>query len=106
AGIERIARTGEPSEEERAALDGLRNALGAAAERVGAACTMGAPAGPGARLEGTCRRLRAVRQAVIMVRAPLRNFYDVLNGEQKARLDTAAREGAGLRTSAARETRP
>ena len=82
----------QPTEAQRAALDGLRNALRAAAERVGAACTMDAPAGPGARLEGTWRRLRALRQAVIMVRAPLRNFYDVLNDEQKARLDTAARE--------------
>ena len=103
---ERIERTVQPTEAQRAALDGLRNALRAAAERVGAACTMDAPAGPGARLEGTWRRLRALRQAVIMVRAPLGNFYDVLNDEQKARLDTAAREGAGLRTSAARETRP
>src|SRR5713101_6106068 len=67
---ERIERTVQPTEAQRAALDGLRNALRAAAERVGAACTMDAPAGPGARL------------------------------------DTAAREGAGLRTGAARETRP
>jgi hypothetical protein len=106
AASERIERSVQPTEAQRAALDGLRNALRAAAERVAAACTMDAPAGPGARLEGMWRRLRALRQAVIMVRAPLRNFYDSLNHEQKARLDTAAREGAGPRTGTAREARP
>ena len=101
-----IERMVQPTEAQRAALDELRIALRAAAERLAAACTMDPPAGPGARLEAMWRRLRALRQAVIMVRAPLRNFYASLNDEQKARLDTAGREGAGRRTSAAREARP
>jgi hypothetical protein len=105
AAIERIGHTVQPTEAQRPAFDKLRIALQAAAERVAAACTMDTPAGPGARLEGMWRRLRALRQAVIMVRAPLRNFYDLLNDEQKARLDTAGRERAGLRTGAAREAR-
>jgi hypothetical protein len=103
AAIERMV---QPTEAQRAALDELRIALRAAAERLAAACTMDTPAGPGARLEAMWRRLRALRQAVIMVRAPLRNFYASLDDEQKARLDTAGPEGAGLRTSAAREARP
>jgi LTXXQ motif family protein len=103
---ERIERTVQPTAAQRAAFDELRIALQAAAERVGAACAVDTPAGPGARLEAMWRRLRALRQAVIMVRAPLRNFYDSLNDEQRARLDTAVREGAGPRTSAAREARP
>ena len=106
AAIERTERMVLPTEAQRAALDELRIALRAAAERLAAACTIDTPAGPGARLEAMWRRLRALRQAVIMVRAPLRHFYDLLNDEQKARLDTAGREDAGLRTSAAREARP
>ncbi len=105
AAIERIEHTVQPTEAQRPAFDKLRIALQAAAERVAAACTMDTPAGPGARLEVMWRRLRALRQAVIMVRAPLRNFYDLLNDEQKARLDTAGRERAGPRTGAAREAR-
>jgi hypothetical protein len=106
AAIERIERTVQPSEAQHAAFDELGNALRGAAERVAAACATDTPAGPGARLEAMWRRLRALRQAVIMVRAPLRNFYDLLNDEQKARLDTAGRERAGPRTSAAREAGP
>lgn len=106
AAIERIERTAQPIGAQRAAFDELGNALRGAAERVGAACAMDTPAGPAARLEAMWRRLRALRQAVIMVRAPLRNFYDLLNDEQKARLDTAGRERAGPRTSAAREAGP
>ena len=49
------------------------------------------------------RRLRALRQAAIMVRASLRNFYDSLNDDQKARLDTAAQDGPGMRTPQTRE---
>src|SRR5260370_27607568 len=92
AAIERIEHTVQPTEAQRRAFDKLRIALQAAAERVAAACTMDTPAGPGARLEVMWRRLRALRQAVIIVRAPLRNFYDLLNDEQKARLDTPRRE--------------
>ena len=106
AAIERIERTAQPTKAQRAAFDELGNALRGAAERVGAACAMDTPAGPGARLEAMWRRLRALRQAVIIVRAPLRNFYDLLDGEQKARLDTAGRERAGSRTGAAREAGP
>jgi hypothetical protein len=106
AAIERIERTLQPAEGQRAAFDEFRNALRGAAERVSAACATDTPVGPGARLEAMWRLLRALRQAVIMVRAPLRNFYDLLDDEQKARLDTAGRERAGLRTGAAREGGP
>jgi len=103
--VEQIEHTVHPGEAQRPALDELGSALRGAAERVQVACSTELSGGPGARLETMWRRLRALRQAVILVRAPLGNFYASLNEDQKARLDTLAQEGAGLRTSA-REARP
>jgi hypothetical protein len=101
---EQIERIVEPSEAQRPALDELGNALRLAAERVRTACRAEITGGPGARLDAMWRHLRALRQAVILVRAPLRNFYDTLSEAQKARLDSLAQEGAGV--ASAQNSRP
>src|SRR5262249_60316677 len=73
---EQIDRIVEPSEAQRPALDELGNALRLAAERVRTACRAEITGGPGARLDAMWRHLRALRPAVILGRAPLRNFFD------------------------------
>jgi hypothetical protein len=103
--IDRVERAVPPSEAQRAAFDRLGSALRAAAERVRTACATDLSGGPSARLEAMWRLLRALRQAVILVRAPLGNFYTSLDEDQKARLDSLAREGAGVR-GATREAKP
>jgi hypothetical protein len=101
--IERIEQIVRPSDAQRQALRELGNALQAAAERIGVACATDGSGGPNARLETMWRRLRAMRQAVTLVRTPLRNFYDALNEEQRTRLDTAAAVDPNVRAVAARE---
>jgi hypothetical protein len=98
AAIERIERVVQPTDAQRAPLGELGSALRAASERVAATCALDFSGGPNARLEAIWRRLRALRQAAIMIRAPLTNFYDSLNDEQKARLDTDG-QAAGSRTA-------
>jgi hypothetical protein len=101
--IQRIEQIVRPIEAQRQALHELGNALQAAAERVGAVCGMEGAGGPNARLDMMWRRLRAMRQAVTLVRAPLRNFYETLTQEQQARLDAAAGGDPGARVAATRE---
>src|SRR5262249_39188983 len=100
---ERIEQIVRPTDAQREALRELGDALQAAAERMGAACATDGSGGPNARLETMWRRLRAMRQAVTLVRTPLRNFYDTLSEEQRARLDTAAAVDPNVRALAARE---
>jgi len=101
--VERIEQIVRPTDAQREALRGLGDALQAAAERVGAACTTDGSGSPNAQLETMWRRLRAMRQAVTLVRTPLRNFYDTLSEEQRTRLDTAAAVDPNVRALAARE---
>jgi hypothetical protein len=86
--IARVEQAVQPAEAQRAALDELGGALRTAENRMRAACSSAALS-PAARLEAAWQRLRALRQAVAMVRTPLRNFLSALSGEQRARLDTA-----------------
>jgi hypothetical protein len=101
--VERIEQIVRPADAQREALRELGNALQAAAERIGAACATDGSGGPNARLETMWRRLRAMRQAVALARAPLRSFYEILSEEQRTRLDTAAAVDPNVRALAARE---
>ena len=90
--IEQTLRPAEaqpgPAEARRAGLEALRGALVQASERVRTSCPGNPTAlGPTARLESMWNRLRALRQAVGLIRAPLKAFYDSLSDEQKARLN-------------------
>jgi LTXXQ motif family protein len=103
--IERVEHAVATTDAQRAALAELGSALRAAAERVRVACAADMSGGPSARLEAMWRHLRALRQAVTMVRAPLRTFYDSLDAEQKTKFDSATpRDGAP--PAAAREAEP
>jgi hypothetical protein len=86
--LDRIERTVHTTDAQRAQLNALRAALAEAGDRMRGACPDGAsPQGPTARLTAMWDRLRALRQAVGLVRAPLKAAYEALNDEQKARLN-------------------
>ena len=81
-------------------LDGLREALAKAGERIRASCPSEAMLlTPTSRLATMWKRLRALRQAVRMVRLPLRDFYSSLSDEQKVRLDAGRAPAGEARTA-------
>jgi hypothetical protein len=86
--LEPMQRTLHPTQAQRALLDTLRDALAQASERVRVSCaTTSTPSSPAARLEAMWDRLRALRQAVGLIRTPLKTLYDSLSDEQKARIN-------------------
>ncbi|HZL32183.1 MAG TPA: Spy/CpxP family protein refolding chaperone [Pseudolabrys sp.] len=70
---------------ERGALGHLQTALAQALNTVNAGCSDDAAQSPRERLHILVQRLWAVRDAGIFVRAPLKEFYDSLNDEQKTK---------------------
>lgn len=101
--IEQIQQAILPNDAQRAALDDLANASVKAAQDIRAACpTQIALTAPG-RLASMQQRIEAMIAAVGTVQPPLQNFYDLLNDEQKVRLNTLSqdqrRRKAGLNTS-------
>lgn len=71
------------SEPQRAALDQLRAAVGEGVAAVRAACRDDTPSSSAERLRAMQSTLWAVRDATLLVRAPLINFYRSLTDEQK-----------------------
>ena len=90
--VERIAGAVQPNELQRTALDELAAAWTAAADAIGDACPAQAPADAAARLGLMRERIEAMIKAVDSVEAPLSKFVDLLNDEQKAKLDALANE--------------
>lgn len=81
-----IERTIDLSDSQRSALDHLQTAINNAAKAVRTgACQPAATASPAERLEGTVQRLWAVQNATVVIRGALKNFYDTLSDEQKAK---------------------
>lgn len=80
----------QPTPAQMAAFDGLQAALGRAFERVKSVCPAASGATSKDRLNGMIARLTAMGQAALMVRAPLRAYYDGLSVQQKAALDSGA----------------
>ena len=68
---------------QRAALDQFRTAVGEAVAAIQAGCRDDAPRSSAERLRAMQRTLWAVRDATMLVRAPLINFYRSLTDEQK-----------------------
>jgi LTXXQ motif family protein len=96
--LEPMQRTLRPTEAQRALIDALGEALAQASDRVRASCTpTSTPAAPTARLETMWDRLRALRQAVGLVRTPLKALYDSLSDEQKTRINTLSDATAARR---------
>jgi LTXXQ motif family protein len=77
---------------QRAALDDLANVSAKAADQIKATCpTQNALTAP-ARLAAMQQRLEAMISAVEIVQPPLQKFYDLLNDDQKAKLNALGQD--------------
>ena len=85
--INEIAQIVEPDEAQRAGLEELKTAMATAVDLLKAGCPTDLPSTPTGRIEAMHVRLSAMLEAVRTVRAPLANFYALLNDEQKARFN-------------------
>jgi hypothetical protein len=86
--INEIAQIVEPDETQRAALEELKTAMAKAIDVLKAACPSDLPSTPTGRIEAMHVRLSAMLEGVRTVRAPLAKLYELLNDEQKARLNS------------------
>jgi hypothetical protein len=105
--IEQIQQVIQPDDAQRAALDELANASVKAAQIIKAACpTQISLTAPG-RLASMQERIEAMIAAVGMVQPPLQKFYDLLNDEQRARLNALGQQQRQepRRSRTARDTR-
>jgi hypothetical protein len=85
--IEQIQQTIQPNDAQRAALDELANASVKAAQDIKAACPTQISLTAPARLASMQERIEAMIAAVGAVQPPLQKFYDLLDDEQRARLN-------------------
>jgi LTXXQ motif family protein len=85
--INEIAQIVEPDEAQRAGLEELKTAMAKAVDLLKAGCPTDLPSTPTGRIEAMRVRLSAMLEAVRTVRAPLANFYALLNDEQRARFN-------------------
>ena len=92
--IERIERTVRPTQAQRAALDGLKDASAQAMKVLQAACPPERAATPLARLDVMEKRLETMLRAIDIVRLAAETFYNALSNDQKARFDAIGRPGA------------
>ncbi len=90
--VERIARAVQPNEPQRSALDELASAWNAARDTIHTACPSEAPANASERLGLMRERIEAMIKAIDAIEAPLSRFVDLLNDDQKARLNALANE--------------
>jgi hypothetical protein len=85
--IDQIQQAIAPNDAQRAALDDLANASVKAAQDIKAACPTQIALTAPARLAAMQQRIEAMISAAGTVQPPLQKFYDLLNEEQKARLN-------------------
>jgi len=104
--IERIADVVQPTAEQRAKLDELKDASGKAMDVLQSACPNDLPSTPTGRLEAMRVRLEAMRQAVQIVRPPLDTFYQSLSDEQKARFNAFGEDAPNERASRSASRQP
>ena len=90
--IDQIQQAVQPNETQRAALDDLANASVKAAQVIKAACPTQISLTAPARLAAMQQRIEAIIAAVDTVQPPLEKFYDLLNDEQKARLNALGQQ--------------
>jgi hypothetical protein len=84
-----IARSLSLTEPQKSALDQLKSSVGRAVATVKASCTDTTSMSPVERLQAMEKVLWAVRDATVLIRAPLAAFYDQLTDAQKAQFVTA-----------------
>lgn len=87
--IDRIEQIVKPTDQQKPALDNLKTALKSAADAASAGCPTEFPATMPKRLELMEKRMDAMLQSIKAIRPAFDAFYDVLNADQKARLDSA-----------------
>jgi hypothetical protein len=87
--IERVERATQPTAEQRAGFDKLKEAAGKAGGIMRGACTTERPVTPTGRLAAAEKRLTAMLEAVRTVRPAMDAYYNSLTDEQKARLTLA-----------------
>jgi hypothetical protein len=97
--IDEIQQAIQPNEAQRAALDDLANASVKAAQDIRAACPKQIALTAPARLAAMQERIEAMISAVGTVHPALQKFYDLLNDEQRARLN-ALSQNQGKRDAA------
>jgi len=86
--IERIAEVVQPNgEAQQNALEALRQASRDAARELQASCPKAVPQTPVARLDAVKTRLKAMVEAMKIIRPRLEAFYASLNDEQKAKFN-------------------
>jgi hypothetical protein len=90
--IDQIQQTVQPNDAQRAALDDLANASVKAAQDIKAACPTQIPATAPARLESMQKRIEALIAGVGTVQPALQKFYDLLNDDQKVRLNALGQD--------------
>jgi hypothetical protein len=89
--IARIEGEVRPNDQQKADLDGLRDASAKAADELRNACPSQTPITPVARLDAMGKRIQAMLDAINTVRPALAKFYDSLSDEQKAHFNIMAR---------------
>lgn len=90
--VERIVAAVQPNESQRTALDELATAWNAAGDTIRAACPAQAPAAAADRLALMRDRLEAMIKAADAVAPSLAKFVDLLDENQKAKLDALAKD--------------
>jgi hypothetical protein len=85
--LDQIQKAIEPEDAQRAALDDLAKASAKAAQDIKAACPSQIALTAPARLADMQTRIEAMIAAVGTVQPPLQKFYDLLNDDQKTRLN-------------------
>ena len=87
ASIEQISLAVQPTDAQRDAMDGLKQAFRGAANELDANCPLSLPGDPLARLEATESRLDATWRALVSIQTALADFETKLSAEQRVRFD-------------------
>ncbi|WP_063992404.1 Spy/CpxP family protein refolding chaperone [Bradyrhizobium sp.] len=90
--VDRIAAAVQPNELQRTALDELATTWLSARDAIRAACPTQVPATAMERLGLMRERIEAMIKATDAVAPPLAKFVDLLDDDQKAKLDSLAKE--------------
>jgi hypothetical protein len=90
--IDQIQQAIQLDDAQRAALDDLANASAKAAQEIKAACPTQISLTAPDRLAAMQQRIEAMISAVGIVQPALQRFYDLLNDEQRARLNALAQD--------------
>jgi hypothetical protein len=88
--IERISQVVQPTDAQRAVLDGLKTESAKAIDLLKGACPNDLPSTPTGRLAATQTRIENMLAAVKTIRPALDRFYQSLSDEQKARFNAIA----------------